>query len=156
MVSVPQLPVPVFRVRNPEYAAEVRRVFDKAPFVRELGIALLDFEPGHCNTQLPLEDRHLQQDGYVHAGVQATLADHTAGTAAATLLNAEQLILTAEFKINLLRAAKGDSLFCRAGVLKPGAQLIVAESEVFCVADGQTDLVAKATVTLAVVDKSRI
>lgn len=155
MVSVPQLPAPVFRVRNPEYAAEVRRVFDRAPFVRDLGIALLDFEPGHCDTQLPLSEKHLQQDGYVHAGVQATIADHTAGTAAATLLAADQLILTAEFKINLLRAAKGDSLYCRAAVLKPGAQLIVAESEVFCVTDDSAELVAKATVTLAVVNKSR-
>jgi len=155
MASVPKLPVPVFRMRNPEYDAEVRRVFDRAPFVRDLGIALLDFEPGHCNTQLPLKEKHLQQDGYVHAGVQATIADHTAGTAAATLLAPDKLILTAEFKINLLRAAKGDSLYCRAVVLKPGAQLIVAESEVFCETDGKADLVAKATVTLAVVDKSR-
>ena len=141
-------------VRNPDYVAATRRVFDQAPFVRELGIQLSDFEPGSCDTRLALDNKHLQQDGYVHAGVQATLADHTAGTAAATLIAADQLILTAVFKINLLRAAKGDLLRCKATILQPGRQLIVAESEVYCQQGEQVQLVAKATVTLAVVEKS--
>lgn len=150
---LPQTTVAEFQARNPDYAAEVRRVFNSAPFVRDLGFQLGAFHPGHCEAGLALQDKHLQQDGFVHAGVQATLADHTAGTAAATLLAADQIILTAEFKINLLRAASGERLFCRARVLKPGGRLIVAESEVFC-GDQQTGvLVAKATVTLAVIDR---
>lgn len=155
MASVIPVTEQQFRVRNPEYAAEVERVFDRAPFIRDLGVELLEFAPGSCETRLILKDKHLQQDGYVHAGVQATIADHTAGTAGATLLAAGQLILTAEFKINLLRAAKGDTLYCKARVIKPGGQLIVAESEVYCESDRGCELVSKATVTLAVVDKSR-
>ena len=76
-----------YRVRNPDFAAEVERVFSSAPFVRDLGFELLSFEPGRCSTSLELREKHLQQDGYVHAGVQSTLADHTAGTAGATLLD---------------------------------------------------------------------
>ncbi|HEY5118765.1 MAG TPA: PaaI family thioesterase, partial [Anaerolineales bacterium] len=106
---------------------------------------------GKCTTVLLLQPRHLQQDGYVHAGVQATMADHTAGAAAATLLQVGQIVLTAEFKINLLRAAKGDRLICRSKVLKPGKQLTVVESEIFCVASETEKLVSKATVTIAVV-----
>lgn len=140
-------------VKNPDYAAETQRVFDQAPFIRALGVELLDFEPGSCDTQLLLTDQHLQQDGYVHAGVQATLADHTAGMAAATLIAPGQRVLTAEFKINLLRAASGARLRCKAVVLKPGRQLTVAESEVYCQQGERSVLVAKATVTLAVVDK---
>ncbi|MCV6613019.1 MAG: PaaI family thioesterase [Amphritea sp.] len=142
-----------FQARNPDYAAEVSRVFNSAPFVRDLGFELQEFRPGHCQTSLSLQEKHLQQDGFVHAGVQATLADHTAGTAAATLLASDQIILTAEFKINLLRAARGEQLFCRAWVLKPGSRLIVAESEVYCGDDQSQDLVAKATVTLAVIER---
>ncbi len=55
----------------------------------------------------------------VHAGVQATIADHTAGGAATTLIDKGQFVLTVEFKINLLRVTRGDSLLCRAQVLKP-------------------------------------
>jgi uncharacterized protein (TIGR00369 family) len=95
--------------------------------------------------------RHLQQDGFVHAGVQATIADHTAGAAAATLAASGHYVLTAEFKISLLRAAKGSHLTCVAKVLKAGNSLTVVESEVFCGTPGDTRLVSKATVTLAVV-----
>ena len=132
---------------------EVNRIFENAPFIADLGIRLESAGSGACTTVLPLERRHLQQDGYVHAGVQATIADHTAGAAAASLVKDGQYVLSAEFKINLLRAAKGERLVCRSKVLKAGAQLIVAESEVFCVASGEERLVSKATVTLAVVTR---
>jgi len=130
---------------------EVKRIFNRAPFIADLGIQLDSLGHGECTTVLLLQPRHLQQDGYVHAGVQATIADHTAGAAAATLLQVGQIVLTAEFKINLLRAAKGDRLICRAKVLKPGKQLTVVESEIFSVASETEKLVSKATVTIAVV-----
>lgn len=139
--------------RNPHYADEVQRLFTRAPFIAALGLRLAAASPGRCETVMALEPRHLQQDGYVHAGVQATMADHSAGTAAATLVAAAELVLTAEFKINFLHAARGDELLCRAQVLKAGSRLIVAESEVFCLADGERRLTAKAMVTLAVVPK---
>ncbi len=130
---------------------ETDRIFRSAPFTSELGLRLESVGQGTCTSVLELQGRHLQQDGFVHAGVQATMADHTAGGAAATLLRKGQYVLTAEFKINLLRAAKGERLICRSKVLKAGAQLTVAESEVFCVASGEERLVSKATVTLAVI-----
>lgn len=132
-------------------ADEVNRVFRSAPFIADLGLQLDSLGPGACTSVLLLEQRHLQQDGFVHAGVQATMADHTAGTAAATLLPPAQIVLTVEFKINLLRAAKGERLICRSKVLKPGTQLCVVESEVFCVASGAEHLVSKATATMAIV-----
>ncbi len=130
---------------------EVNRIFTSAPFAADLGLRLESVGPGECTSVLPLERRHLQQDGYVHAGVQAAVADHTAGGAAASLLRKGQYVLSAEFKINLLRAAKGERLICRARVLKAGAQLTVVESEVFCVTSSAERLVSKATVTLAVI-----
>lgn len=142
-----------YKIRNPRFKEEVERVFYQAPFINQLGFELVSFEPGHCESKVLLQEKHLQQDGYVHAGVQATLADHTAGSAAATLLEKGQIILTAEFKINLLRAAKGEQLYCRSWILKPGGQLIIAESELFCLQGDNTQLVSKATVTLAVVNK---
>lgn len=132
-------------------AEEARRVFNNAPFIAHLGVQLDSLGEGQCTTVLPVEPRHLQQDGYVHAGVQATLADHTAGVAAATLLRQRQLVLSIEFKINLLRPAQGERLICRAKVLKPGRQISVVESEVFCVASGEERLVSKATATMAIV-----
>jgi uncharacterized protein (TIGR00369 family) len=133
-----------------EIPEEVRRIFESAPFATDLGLRLESVGEGACTSALSLEPRHLQQDGYVHAGVQATVADHTAGGAAASLLRKGQYVLSTGFEIHLLRAAKGERLTCRARVLKAGKQLTVVESEVFCVASGEERLVSKATVTLAV------
>ncbi len=130
---------------------ELERIFNAAPFVADLGIRLVSFDSGTCETELDVEPRHLQQDGFVHAGVQATMADHTAGGAAATMIEPDHIVLTVEFKINLLRAAKGERLTCQAKVLKAGSRLIVVESEVQCINDGAPILVSKTTVSLAVV-----
>ena len=132
---------------------ELEQLFKAAPFIADLGINLVSLGPGECETELAIERRHLQQNGYIHAGVQATMADHSAGGAAATLVKSGQLVLTAEFKINLLRAAQGERLYCRAKVLKPGSRLTVVESELYTDPEAPTKLVSKATVTIAVVSK---
>ena len=130
---------------------ELERIFNAAPFVANLGIRLVSLGSGTCETELDVEPRHFQQDGFVHAGVQATMADHTAGGAAATIIEPDHTVLTVEFKINLLRAAKGDRLTCRSKVLKPGSRLIVVESEVQCENDGTSILVSKTTASIAAV-----
>jgi uncharacterized protein (TIGR00369 family) len=139
--------------QNPNFRENVRRIFETAPFLSSLGLALTDLGPGWCESALQVARKHLQQDGYIHAGVQAAVADHTAGGAAGTLVRDDETVLTLEFKINLLRPAQGDRLRCRSAVLRAGKTIIVAESEVFAVRDGAEKLASKATVTLAVVGK---
>ncbi len=141
------------QIKDPQYREAVARLFDDAAHVRALGIALKDLGPGWCETHLDVTPHHLQQHGLVHAGVLATLADHTAGAAGSTLLDAGTYVLTVEFKINLLRPARGPRLWCRAQVLKAGRRLTVVESEVFSADDAATRLAAKATVTLAVLPR---
>jgi len=131
---------------------EIARIFKSAPFIAELGMELVEIGEGCCTTQLPVARRHLQQDGFVHAGVQATMADHSAGAAAATLIGPGQIVLTSEFKIHLLRAARGQRMVCRSEVLKPGRMISVVESEVFTIDGGVERLVAKAMVSIAVVE----
>ena len=141
--------------QNPNFRENVRRIFEAAPFLEHLGLKLSDLGHGWCESTLAVRPKHLQQDGYIHAGVQATLADHTAGGAGGTLIRHDQTVLTIEFKINLLRPASGDRLRCRATVLRAGKTIIVAESEVFAWKDGEEKLAAKATVTLAVVQQRK-
>ena len=136
---------------NPGFEQRVREIFSQAAFVSELGITPAEIGPGLCESTLAIRPTHLQQDGFVHAGVQATIADHTAGAAAATLVDAGETVLSVEFKINMLRPAVGQLLRCKAAVLKPGRTLIVVEAEVFAIDGERSKLTSKATVTLAVV-----
>src|SRR4051812_14129425 len=91
-----------------------RRVFEEAAFVSYIGMRLVGLGAGWCESELVVQPRHYQLEGYMHAGVLATMADHTAGTAATTLVDERHYILSAEFKINMLRPAQGERLLCRA------------------------------------------
>jgi uncharacterized protein (TIGR00369 family) len=140
---------------NPDYQRVIRDIFSQAGFISELGIQLQDVGPGWCATELAVAPRHLQQNGFIHAGVQATMADHTAGAAAATLMPIGQVVLTVEFKINLLRPAVGEWLRCRAEVVRPGRMLTYVEAAVYAGSQQQEGkLVSKLVTTMAFVAAS--
>lgn len=111
---------------------------------------------GSFHSRIRIEEHHRQQDGFIHAGVMATMADHTAGYAAFTTVEEQFQILTIEFKINFLRPAYGDSLVCRSRVIREGSQIIIAESEVFDVRGKEELLSSKALVTLMPVPREKI
>ena len=127
--------------------AEVQNIFDKAAFIRHLGIELVRVGDGSCETRLRTKPEHGQQHGHVHAGVVTTLADHTAGGAARASVAEGHDVLTIEFKINFLRPGSGPKLRAIGKTLRAGKNIAVAESEVF---DGEM-LIAKCTSTLAVI-----
>ncbi|MFP3913908.1 MAG: PaaI family thioesterase [Actinomycetota bacterium] len=107
-------------------------VFDRAPFIRLLGYRLVGSGEGWVETELDVEEHHLQQHGYVHAGVISTMADHTAGGAASTVIDPGHSVLTAQLSLHLLRAARGSTLRCRGEVVKPGRTLVVTRADVHC------------------------
>ena len=126
-------------------------------FTEFVGYLPLKAAEGVFESRLELEPRHMQQDGIAHAGVCATMADHTAGYAAFTLQPPDRRILTIEFKINFMKPAAGVALICRSRVLSPGRTIVPGESEIFAVAaDGSEKLVAKAMVTMISVPAEQI
>lgn len=131
---------------------KVKEIFSKANFINDLGIEINKIEVGYCETILSIKEKHLQQDGFVHAGVLATIADHTAGGAAASMIKDTQTILSIEFKINMLRPAIGEELICKAKVIKNGKTISIVDSEVFSIKAKEEKMVSKAIVTLAVVN----
>lgn len=133
-------------------AANVQSIFDKANFIRELGVTITGVGEGWCESALKVADPHRQQHGYVHAGVLATMADHTAGGACRSV-SGECDVITVEFKINFFRPATGERLRCRAQVLRAGKSIVVAEAEVFSMEKAGEKLVAKLTETCAVIEQ---
>ena len=137
-----------------------RRIFLKRDFERGFikfcGFKAYKVGKGFFTSKLEIGPDHRQQDGFIHAGVMATMADHTAGYAAFTLVSEKYRVLTIEFKINFLKPASGEMLVCKARILKEGKLVMVAESEVFDSRQRQKRLVAKAVATLMVVPAEKI
>lgn len=128
----------------------LRGFFRMAPFMVELGIEPTAATEGRVSTSMPLRAVHLQHTGLAHAGVCASLADHTMGAAAQTMAAEGQWVLTAEFKTSQLRPARGERLVCHAQVIKPGRRVMFTEAEVWTETGAQRTLVAKASATMAV------
>jgi uncharacterized protein (TIGR00369 family) len=120
-------------------------------FPEYCGFNVVQVDYGIFESRLDIQPMHSQQDGFVHAGVIATMADHTAGYAAYTTVSEEFRILTIEFKINYFKPAVGDALICRSRVINNGKNIKVSESEIFSASGDQEKQVAKAMVTLIAV-----
>jgi uncharacterized protein (TIGR00369 family) len=125
-------------------------------FIRFCSFRALHAEWGRFKSRVDITEDHRQQDGFIHAGVMATMADHTAGYSAFTTVPEGVQILTIEFKINFLRPAFGRALLCNSKVIREGRHVIVAESEVFDERDTKEVLVAKAMVTLMAVPQEKL
>lgn len=128
----------------------LRGFFNSAPFMVDLGVEPTAVSNGKVTAEIVLQKKHLQHTGVVHAGVLGSLADHSMGAAAQTMAPDGHWVLTAEFKVNLLRGAKGERLICEAWVLKPGKQIMFTEAEVYAVSGNERQLVVKASGTMAV------
>lgn len=115
------------------------------------GIEVISAGAGRFEVELKPGPKHAQREGFVHAGVLATMADHTAGYAAYTLVDENTAILTIEFKINYFKPATGKKILCRSKIIHQGKKILVAESELFSLAGNKEKLVSKAIVTLMAV-----
>ncbi len=143
------------RPLSPQRIRDLKKDYSRG-FIGDVGYKAIHFERGYLESRLKISDRHRQQDHYIHAGVIATMADHTAGYAAFTLVPEDHRILTIEFKINFLWPAYGKGLVCKSRIVREGGQILVGESEVFDQREGGEELVAKAMVTLRSIHQSRI
>ena len=107
-----------------------------------IGASLTLIEPGVVEITLPYRQDLTQQNGYLHAGIVTTIADSACGYAAFTLMPEGSGVLSVEFKVNLLRPAKGEYFLARAEVIKAGKTLTVVRSDVFALTEDQRTLVA--------------
>lgn len=111
-----------------------RAALQAQPFSVMLGAHLQRLEQGEAVLRLGLRHELLQQNGFAHGGVLCYLADNALTFAGGSLLG--EAVVTAEFKINYLRPAKGDELVARAVTLHAGQNQAVCRCDVF-VHDGR-------------------
>ena len=119
-------------------------------FIKFCGFQPSEIESGLFESTIKIEENHKTQDNFIHAGLIATMSDHTAGYAAYTLVSDDFRVLTIEFKINFLKPAYGKALKCKSEVISQGKQIIVAQSTVFDIRDTQEKMVSRSTITLMV------
>ncbi|MGY3087740.1 uncharacterized protein (TIGR00369 family) [Hymenobacter sp. UYAg731] len=126
----------------------IRRKLLGQGFMHLIGADLTVITPGRVEAELTLAGQHLQQHGFAHGGLIATLADLVAGFAAVTLVPEGVGVVTSDLKISYLHPGVGRRLRAIGWVLKPGRRLHFCEAEVWC----DDLMIAKASATMAVIE----
>ena len=137
-----------FVPRNPRFAETVSEVFDQQGFMTLIGATLSHIAPGEIAITAPVSAHVSQQDGYVHGGVVASIADSAAGFSALSLMPSGSSVLTIEFKINFLAPAAGEVIVAQGRVIKPGRTVFVCAADVTATRGGMTTPIATAQLTM--------
>jgi uncharacterized protein (TIGR00369 family) len=136
---------------NEGFEARVRASFARQRVMETLGAVMTRVEPGAVEITLPYRADLTQQHGFIHAGIAATILDSACGYAAFSFMPADVAVLTVEYKINLLRPAKGEKLIARGRAVRSGKTLTVCTGDVFAQEGGRESVVATMLSTIMAV-----
>jgi uncharacterized protein (TIGR00369 family) len=134
--------LPFGMIQDPMSEAEVRESFDRQGFNANLGAALTYIAPGEVHVGVNYAPHLTQQNGFLHAGVIASIADNACGYAAMSAAPTGHNPLAVEFKVNLLAPARGERFEARARVLRRGRTLSVIRADVFAIEGAREEMIA--------------
>jgi uncharacterized protein (TIGR00369 family) len=137
-----------FQPQDPEFEKRVRQSFEQQRVMKVLNATLGRVEPGIVEISIPYSIDLTQQDGFIHAGIIATIADSACGYAAYTLMPANSRVLSVEYKVNLLRPAAGEAFLAHAEVVKAGKTITVVTCDVIARANDSSKTVATMLATM--------
>ena len=142
-----------FDIKNPDFRETIKEKLKGQHFMHHIGFDLSQIEAGWVEGELPLSQKHMQQFGFVHGGVTATLMDITMGFAAYSLMPVGQGVVTANLSVDFLNPAYGDKLIARGEVEKLGSKLVYCTAKIFCQEGEKRWQIASARSIMAVVEK---
>jgi uncharacterized protein (TIGR00369 family) len=151
MKETPFSPPFLYTSPNPNFPELIKDKVSRQHFMHHNGIRLTRIMEGYMEAQAPFLEHLAQQDGIVHGGVTATLADLVSGFAAFSLVNKDDRVVTSELRISYLSPGRGENIFARGWVIKPGKRLMYCEAEVYINDGDQYSLIAKSSSIMAVI-----
>lgn len=119
----------------------------RQPFSAHLETELVSFEPGRAALALDVRSDFLNQHGFVHGGVVGYLIDNALSFAGGSVLG--ESVVTAEYKVNYIRPARGERMIATATVEESSSRLAVCRCEVTCLMAGKETRCALGQGTIA-------
>lgn len=130
-----------------QFTTRVEESFARQRALQTIGAQLQTVTPGLVEIRLDFRPELGQQNGFLHAGMSATIADTAGGYAAMSLFGEDEDVLTTEFKLNLLAPAQGEYFVARGKVIKSGRSLSICQIEVAAFRSGVESLCAYGLMT---------
>jgi uncharacterized protein (TIGR00369 family) len=135
------------------YKERVRNSFSRQAFMSTLGAELTEVIQGGVEIRLPFSPNLTQQNGYLHAGAITAVLNSACGYAALTVAADDKDVLTAEFNVNILAPAAGETFAARAQVKRAGRTLTVCTADAFAISEGREKVVATMLATIMAVPR---
>jgi len=130
-----------------------RSILASQPFSKLVGAEVSAFGTEMAELRISISDHLKQQNGFVHGGVIAYLADNALAFAGGSVLG--PAVVTSEFKINYVRPAMGEQALARAKVVYAGKSQAVCRCDVICVSEGRETVCALAQGSITLLGPGR-
>ena len=121
---------------------------DKSPYFQHLYMALMEVGKGFAGVKMEIRPHHINNQGVVHGGALASLADQAAMRAVQTMLEDGRIGKTIQMEMHYLAPARGGWLLGEGRVKKLGKSVAFSDAEVRD-EDGTTVALARCTIMLA-------
>jgi len=118
------------KILSPEQKELARKLFKTVPFIKLIGMELVDIKPGEAILQLKMRHELRQPHGLLHGGATASLIDTATAFALVSLLNEDDKTATVDLNVHYLRPVFEGKIVCTAKVVKAGKRLSTISAEV--------------------------
>lgn len=140
---------PIFApVKTPTEIQKANDFVLQHPYNRFAGLQLISQSPGKAVTRFPVDGNSVNMADDLHSGLLYGLMDATSFLALITVLKPEELAVTHDLHVSVMRpACKGMEVELHADVVRRGTRLAFLRCDAWRVGGHDTRLIATAQVT---------
>lgn len=133
------------KIRTPVNLESLRQKIQTSPFTVLMNVHVIACENGYAELSLPMRENLKQHKGFGHGAVLGFLVDSACCWAAASKVGD---VVTAEYKINFIAPALGDTLVARGYVIKSTFSQVITRADVFSIRRDRETLVSTGLATI--------
>ena len=108
-----------------------RDFFAQVPFLKLIGMELVDLKPGEAIIRLKMRDELRQPQGLLHGGATASVIDTAMAFAVIPYLSENEKASTVDLTVHYLRPVTEGAIVCTAKIVRAGKRLLTVSAEVF-------------------------
>src|SRR6476660_3639684 len=123
-------PMDASRINDPQVNDLRKFVVDAVPYWQTLGLELVEVEPGRAVFEANVRPQ-LMQNGVLHGGVLASIADSACAVAAISRVYPANYATTINLQVSYLRPVLEGRFRAEGRCLKAGKNVLFCEAQVF-------------------------
>jgi uncharacterized protein (TIGR00369 family) len=109
---------------------KAQRVFREVPYIKLLGMELLELKTGEAVLHLQMRDELRQPHGILHGGATASVIDTATAFAVVSVLEKDEKASTVDLTIHYLRPVSEGGITCTAKIVRAGRRLLTVAADV--------------------------